>query len=898
MDFVSSALATWLLEQLADAARGRLATFFLGDEQERALQSAATTAIRLTAIDFFPYDEVQAAQLALIMDQVFTDSVHGTTMAPSGTLLEVLQSGIAAKVAPLGDSDLTELGLSSLDLVGVKLEPLAGTLATHMVRQIAIRGTRGGPLMPLAVQLGQDATHLQGRRIERRLEQLIHIIGREFPQFPLTAGRTALPGQVIVGDIPLEPPGFMARAAIGGLADAASHGQPVVVHALTGLRGVGKTQIAAAYARLRVNEGWELIGWVNAETREGTLTGLARIAGQLGVADPEGDSLESAQRLKDHLNARKTTGLLVFDNATDPDGLRSFLPATGATQVVVTSTNRDFSEFGAAVDVASFSREESLFYLNERTGLADDIGADKVAAELGDLPLGLVQAAAIIRGQRLTYSKYLQRLQGVPVISLLGRVPAGDYPYSAAAALLLSIQVIETGDQSGLVGQLLRVLAVMSPDGVRRDLLYETGTEDDADDMTAIDRALQKCEVGSLLTWSAAGDTVIMHRLLGRVLRERDKASGQWKNTVKSVLSLLEPRLFGEHEAWARREEGAHLIAQIDALWKADSADHRDLELVARQLHARSWAGRQLSAAADVSRAIDYAREALADSEHVLGVHHAETLAAQNNLAVALQSAGQSAEAIALFERTLTGREQILGPDHWDTITSRSGLAEALEWRHLFPEALDLLERNLADCERVYGDDHPNTMSSRHDLAVAYMSAGAVSEAIDLFELTLANREEILGADHPDTFTSRHYLGEAYRRADYPDDEVIILFEHALADRERILGEDHPDTLFSRAELALAYIRTDMPDKAVPLSERALNDHERVIGLDHPRTLQARNNLALAYSRVGRFPEAISLYERTIADHERIIGSGDHHADTLRENLRRAYEASKEAKGQ
>src|SRR6185437_9104150 len=193
MDFVSSALATWLLEQLADAARGRLATFFLGDEQERALQSAATTAVRLTAIDFFPHDEVQAAQLALIIDQVFTDSVHGTTMAPSDTLLEVLQSGIAAKVAPLGDPDLTELGLSSLDLVGVKLEPLAGTLATHMVRQIVIRGARGGPLMPLAVQLGQDATHLQGRRIERRLEQLIHIIGREFPQFPLTAGGTALP---------------------------------------------------------------------------------------------------------------------------------------------------------------------------------------------------------------------------------------------------------------------------------------------------------------------------------------------------------------------------------------------------------------------------------------------------------------------------------------------------------------------------------------------------------------------------------------------------------------------------------------------------------------------------------------------------------------------------------
>jgi hypothetical protein len=43
MDFVSSAFATWLLEQLADVARGRLVTFLLGDEQERALQSGVAS---------------------------------------------------------------------------------------------------------------------------------------------------------------------------------------------------------------------------------------------------------------------------------------------------------------------------------------------------------------------------------------------------------------------------------------------------------------------------------------------------------------------------------------------------------------------------------------------------------------------------------------------------------------------------------------------------------------------------------------------------------------------------------------------------------------------------------------------------------------------------------------
>ena len=90
----------------------------------------------------------------------------------------------------------------------------------------------------------------------------------------------------------------MTREAVDRLADAALHGRVAVAHAVTGLRGVGKTQVAASYARFCVGAGWGLVGWVNAETRDGMLAGLARVAERLGTADPEGDSLESARRLK------------------------------------------------------------------------------------------------------------------------------------------------------------------------------------------------------------------------------------------------------------------------------------------------------------------------------------------------------------------------------------------------------------------------------------------------------------------------------------------------------------------------------------------------------------------------------------------------------------------------
>ncbi len=148
-----------------------------------------------------------------------------------------------------------------------------------------------------------------------------------------------------------------------------------------------------------------------------------------------------------------------------------------------------------------------------------------------------------------------------------------------------------------------------------------------------MDAAIERCVSGSLLEWSVAEDAVIMHRLLARVLRERDQARGQWARTVTATPNLLEPLLFPEAQAWSRREDGARLGAQIEALWDADHwGGTRDRDLALRQLRARSWAVRQLLASADLSRAIATGTRTLADSERVLGADHPDTLTSRNNL--------------------------------------------------------------------------------------------------------------------------------------------------------------------------------------------------------------------------------------------------------------------------
>ena len=698
---------------------------------------------------------------------------------------------------------------------------------------------------------------------------------------PAGAPAAAIPrGQIVVGEIPCEPPGFVAREALGRLA-AAMERRSVAVGAVTGLRGVGKTQLAAAYARQRVSDGWELVGWVPAETSDALLTGLARVADRLGVADPDGDSRESARRLQEHLSTRPGTSLLVLDNAADPDVVRPFIPAAGRTQVIITSTDQAFTELGEPVAVTPFSRPESAAYLAARTELDDQDGAEEVATVLGDLPIGLAQAAATIRHRHLTYPRYLDLLRSVPVRTLLGAVRGGDYRHSAAAALLLSVQAAETADPTGLTGLVLRVVAALTPHGTRRELLAGlTASSWSSPGEDGLDDALDRCVSGSLLTWSVVGDAVIMHRLLGRVLRERDQAGADWPGTVTAALDLLEPRLFPLEGGWAKREQGSELIAQIEALWEGSAAMVGGPgPLLLRQLRARSWAVGQLRATADFNRAIGYGKRLLTDCARILGPDHVETLAARENLAATYASAGQLDEAISLHRQALADRERLLGPDHPDTLASLNSLAEAC-WAAARPgEAILLHERALVSRERVLGPDHPDTLLSCLDLASAYWTAGRRDEALERFQRTLASYERILGAHHPDTLIARNNVAAAYALTGRVD-EAIPLHQQTLADRQRLLGPDHPDTLYSRNNLAHCYQLLGRVDEAIPLHQQTLADRERVLGPVHPATLLSRDNLAAALAAAGRVEEAISLHQQTLADRERVLGPD--HQETLR----------------
>ena len=627
--------------------------------------------------------------------------------------------------------------------------------------------------------------------------------------------------QVVVGDIPREPPGFRPRPGLLAKLDRAGAGVSVI-HTTTGLRGRGTTQLAAAYARAKLAAGWRLVAWVSAADADSTQAGLAAVAEAVGLTGgAAGRSVADAgQAVRHLLEADGDRCLLVFDDVTDLEALSPFVPAVGPAQVLIVSTRPPApdlmtSNLTAAVPVDVFSADEALSFLIERTGLNDEVRAAEVAAVLGYLPLALALAAPMIRGQRHGYARYLDRLQMAQATASLAGDDGQRYPHDTERAVLLSLAAIRGADKTDTYSRVMAIMAVLSAAGVRREVLHiagragvlANGRRVAAD---TVDKVLEVLSDRSLLTISLDGQTITVHSLVAHVIRDgliRRRRLGAVCWVAASVLEAHAIAVAGPQDRSAIR----HIPQQVTALLgHAARLGHEvDEELAEILLRLRFISLYHLIELGDsASQAIAVGEPLTADLEQLLGPGHPDTLNARNSLAAAYLTANRIADAIPLSEQTLAVLVSQLGPGHPDTLTSQNNLASAYQDAGRLAEAIELYERNLAERKRLLGDDHPGTLTSQGNLAGAYLAAGRTAEAIPLLEQTLASRERILGPDHSDTQTSRRNLARAYQDAGRAA-EAAPLLDQASAGLPQVLRSDPPQ---------IDQTRIDHPRIEAPLS--------------------------------------------------------------------------------
>ena len=670
---------------------------------------------------------------------------------------------------------------------------------------------------------------------------------------------------------------------------------------LVGMRGCGKTQLAAALAEKYEDKNWSLIAWVNAVSSDSIKSSLVELAKKLKIDTSDQPTPETIiRRCFDQLKSEDPSDrLIIFDNVENIDDLRGLVPRGNGLRVVATTTNNTGWEHQGwdTIKVGVFHRDESINYLLTATESTDRDAADTLAHRLGDLPLALAQAAATARNGNLSLARYLDRLDCYRSERVIRPVPGDYYTDDVATALCMAIEDtlenLEDGTKQA-ARHILGALALLAESGAPTRWLDTTNEQQDdrevqdtnrAEDEAAHD-ALTELIHRSIVQQSADKATTMLHRLQAQVLRESwDKQNCE--EAVESTAVLLRKvniDKFRRNDTASRRRETLDLIEQLRSIGGQNYSRH-----LLKYEQVTDALGHSFLQADDLglpfeALTLEVPVNAIQD---LLGLAHHVSLAARNNLASAHGAAGNIDKSTEMYEQLFQDCIRILGKDHPDTLAVRNNLAYAHESAGNLDEAINMDEILLKDRMRILGKDHPDTLSSRNNLAYTYGAAGNLDKAIDMYEQLLQDSTRVLGKDHPHVLASRNNLAGAYQSVGRLT-EAIDMYEEVLKDRMHILGKDHPHVLASRNNLAGAYQSVGRLTEAIDMYEQLVKDSSRILGESHPDTLASRNNLAGAYHSSGLLTGAINTYGQTLSDCLRILGSNHPLTAKIHRNLKAA----------
>jgi hypothetical protein len=738
---------------------------------------------------------------------------------------------------------------------------------------------------------------------------------RDRPRFP-----GALPA---VFTVPFTPsPWFTGRAGVlaavrSRLADPhQGHVVPV-----TGIGGVGKTQLAVEYAYAE-RGSYDVVWWVRAQPFAIARADLAALVADPRLPDPPQLSTEATA--EDRLPAardwleRHDRCLVIVDNVDDPKDVRPLLPRAGGGHVLLTArTDVGWADWATPLPLDTLELADASRFLRDRSRDPDEPAAVALATELGRLPLALEQAAGFIAetgGFTLVDYLALFRTRSRELLARGG--PAG---HADTVDTTWSLSLDRLTEQRPAAVDLLSLAAFLAADNIPIALFTEHASElpgslaDSATDPFALPDT-----IGILRRYGlakAAVGAITVHRLLQTVIRNNlGDAQPSWAGFALAAVTAGFPDDWQDPRAWPRcrqlvshalaaAEHAARLAPQLAAVsplpdrvggylgYSGSFATARDLYkeiLGAREselgaldpatLTARANVARYTGEAGDPREALRLFLTLLPDQEHVLGPDDPETLVTRHSIGRWTGYAGHPAEAVRLLQELLPDRVRVLGPEDPDTLDTRRNIARWTGDSGSPAEALKILREICPLYERIYGRDDRQTLNCWETLAHWTGKTGDFKEALRLFRSLLSDYVRVCGESHPRTLAVRQSIALFTGDAGDPA-EAVRLLQELLPDRIRVLGADHPHTLTTRHSLAYFTGAAGDPAGAVRLFQDLVLDYERIYGPEHPDTLAAKRNYARWVGDAGDPAKAALFLEKLIPIEERV--SGPHHPDTL-----------------
>ena len=717
-----------------------------------------------------------------------------------------------------------------------------------------------------------------------------------------------------VGDLPLGSylpfspnPLFTGRVEdLRKLADAlVNHATTgtVITQAITGMGGLGKTQLAVEFA-YRYGSQFRGVHWLNLADPTTLDSEIASCGQKMGL-DNWPDDQPSQVALTEFTWKSHGPRLLILDNFEDVANANNILPRFrhSSIRILVTSRRSDWLPTTGLnpILLELFSPTESLDFLklSLRKRKDNDNDLNTLSERLGHLPLALELASRYLNGHtRLSVTDYLaQTKEALEHASMnawkkdiLG-LTSTQHDTSLLSTFALSWLALkdETAQKMFQSAGYLAPNTAIPLELFEKSLEKLSNKEITQNGITKFINSItnlftkQKPEILSnsnkpdcdaalsilyglgLLRESESQPTI--HPLLAEYSR------GLAKDNLKILATLAKTVTTVSNKAL---ETG--LPASFDSIKPHIPVLAQYVENEKIEDTGALWNnyGYHLDDIADYSGArAAYERALIASPDNSIFI---------NNLGEVMRKQGDLVGARAAFDRALKIDEASFGQDHPDVAIRVNNLGMVMQDQGDLVGARAAFERALKIVEASFGPDHPNVATVVNNLGRVMHDQGDLVGARAAFERALKIDEANFGSDHPNVAIRVNNLGGVMKN----QGDLIgarSAYERALKIDEATFGSDHPKVAIRINNLGR--VMQDQGDLvgARAAYERAIKIDEASFGPDHPDVAIDVNNLGMVMKDQGDLVGAHAAFERALAIFKKFLPPDHPYIKTVQGNL-------------
>ncbi|CAJ2505652.1 Uu.00g130460.m01.CDS01 [Anthostomella pinea] len=675
---------------------------------------------------------------------------------------------------------------------------------------------------------------------------------------------------------------------------------------VNGFGGVGKTQLAIAYAKL-YKDSYSAVFWMNIKDEDSLKQSFVRAAQQILRDHPSAPRVSSidTKDLDEVIASVKawlslpnnTRWLLIYDNYDNPKlpsnsdhaavDVHEFLPEAHQGFIIITTRSTEV-KIGHDIRVRKMEDVldsiEILSNASNRKDLIHDTDALSLVQVLDGLPLALATAGAYLDQTTTSFAEYLDLYKESWARLQKASPQLGSYEdRTLHSTWQLSFDHIQK--QNEVSAKFLCLWGYFD----NQDIWLELLQHDDVDnpswlnqitkDRISFDSTVRVLSNYGLVEVHSSSDEQIeskgysihscVHQWIVHILNHETD-----NDLARLAITHVASHVPGsKSEKWwlIQRRLLQHASRSSFAVLKK-SITMDELEVAYHNL------GLLYSDQGKLNEAEEMYQRALQGKEKLLGPNHISTLDTVNNLGNLYSDQDRLKEAEEMYQRALKGYKKALGPNHTSTLDTVNNLGNLYSDQGELKEAEKMYHRALQEKEQALGPDHTLTLDTVHNLANLYSDQGKLKKAEEMYQRALEGKEKALGPDHTSTLDTVHNLANLYSDQDKLK-EAEEMYQRALRGFKKALGPDHTSTLGTINNLGLLYSNQNKLKEAEEMYQRALRGYEKVLGPNHTSTLDTVNHLGLLYSDQDKLEEAEKMYQRALPGFKKALGPD--HTSTL-----------------